>query len=430
MAVPKSFIPDNQNLPKSFIPDPPKKTNKVLDVASRVLDIPSSLAGGAMKASREAVTGEYKAPELKVGGLDLGKLIHPVAVGAVRGLKEHSTVMEELPKTAGVDPDSLAGIALGLAGEIATPDPLDLLKLGKGVKKGVEKVITKGGKVIEEGGESLIVRGLKASPSQQKKFAEKTGQKLSEFMSKNGITSDFVEKSAQKLDELQNSFDEIALRSDIKIGSNDLLSRFGKKVMEYTDSVIPEMKGKAESIKKVGENLAAKYGDEISIADLTKERRGVDKLLKEGSFNLPVEQANYLRTVRDVLQETVQDYTSEVKVAGKGLKQIGIDLRNMFTFDKIAKQQAGLGKGTNLLGLGDLLAAGVGLPGGLPGSLGMVALKKSLQSPKVLEKGSGALGAIGRFGQRNADKISSTAGSVFDSLKRIGRTQIRQPNRD
>jgi hypothetical protein len=105
------------------------------------------------------------------------------------------------------------------------------------------------------------------------------------------------------------------------------------------------MKSKAENIKQVGENLAQKYtkatkGGGISIADLTKERRSVDALLKEGQFSLPVEQSNYLRSVRDVLQETIQDYTSEVKVSGKGLKQIGLELRNMFEFQKIAKQQA------------------------------------------------------------------------------------------
>lgn len=441
MATPKSFIPDNQNLPKSFIPDEPQeKSNfsKGLNVVSRFLDVPSSVVGGAMKGAREAVTGEYKAPQtgLKIRGVDVGEALPPTVVEAGRSLKnlvtgkDYNPVMKELPQTAGIDPNSLAGMALGLAGEVMTPDPLDTLNLGKGVSKITQKLGEKTGKAVENVGESLVVRGLKASPSQQKKFAEKTGKNLSEFMTKNEITSDFVEGSAKKIEELQNSFDELALNSNIKIKGNDLLTRFGKKVDEYAGSVLPELKSKSENIKQVAENLVKKYGDDISLADLTKERRGVDALLKDGQFNLPVEQSNYLRSVRDILQETVQDYTAGMKAGGKDLKQIGLDLRDMFEFQKIAKQQSGIGKGTMPIGLTDLLAIGAGSTHGILGGVGAFAAKRATNDPRVISKTSGVLRAIGSFGQKAAPLAGNSSGYTFEALRRAGRTIPRSASQD
>lgn len=424
----------NQKLGKTQTQEP-GLLSKGLNAASRILDIPSSMVGGQLKGVRESVTGEYKAPQtgIKIKGHDIGEALPPFAVEGFRSLKnlatgkEYSPVMTELPKTMGVDPNSLAGMALGLAGEIATPDPLDFIGAGVKAKKLAQKGVVKTGEVVERGGEKLVVRGLRASPSQQKKFAEETGKKLSEFMAENGITSDFVEKSAQKIDELQGAFDEIALRSDLKIPKNDLINRFGSKVGEYTSSIVPELKGKAESIKQVGENLVAKYGDDISVADLTKERRSVDALLKEGSFNLPVEQANYLRTVRDVLQETIQDYTSELKSGGKNLKQIGISLRDMFKFQRIARAQEGLGKGTKLMGLTDWLAlAGGGLAGGAPNALTALLANKAISHPKTIGAISRTLGGAGSLLQSGV--AQNIAGYGVDAIRRAGRVGLRYAN--
>src|SRR3990172_8974807 len=97
--------------------------------AVELINLPSYAMGGALKTSREAIKGTYQPPSQP-----LGKYIHPLGVGVYRGLTEKTPIFEELPKTLGMDPSSLGGLAVGLAGEIATPDPFDIVRLAKAGK--------------------------------------------------------------------------------------------------------------------------------------------------------------------------------------------------------------------------------------------------------------------------------------------------------
>lgn len=103
--------------------------------ALEAINLPSYMLGGGLKASREALTGQYQAPNIPGG-----KYIHPTFVGVARGIKNKQGLMEEAPKTAGLDPKSLPGLALGLAAEIAAPDPLDAQKAGKAINTALETV--------------------------------------------------------------------------------------------------------------------------------------------------------------------------------------------------------------------------------------------------------------------------------------------------
>lgn len=363
-----------------------------LDILGKLLNLPSNIMGGATKASRESLTGEYQAPQLgtvDVLGkqIDLGSLLHPALVGAVRGVKENQQVMTELPKTLGVDPESLPGMAIGLAGEVATPDPLDFLKFGQAAST----IVSKAGQPVKEAGEKLILKALKPSPSQVTNFVKKTGEDLVDFMTRNKLTQNFVDEAGAKLDDLQNAFDEIAMNSGKKVEIGTLKTAFEKQIDEYSSAIAPALKKKAGDVKEVFDNLAKKFGTEaVDVGDLTKERRSIDALLKEGQFSLAPEAASYYRAVRDILQQAVRDATEDIKVGGRGLKELGQEIHKYIEFEKIAEKQAGLGKGANIIGLLKPLAAmagaGVGggvVGGGLGGLVGL-GLAGASQSPKVM----------------------------------------------
>jgi hypothetical protein len=127
-----------------------ESSNPILSGISRVLNLPSNIAGGIIEASRGVSTGEYQAPQTGIRlpatkafpqGMDLGELVAPSIVGAARGaISGKPTVMEEAPKTLGIDPNSALGVGVGLAGEIATPDLFDIFAVAKTGSKGISKL--------------------------------------------------------------------------------------------------------------------------------------------------------------------------------------------------------------------------------------------------------------------------------------------------
>lgn len=417
---------------------PEPQGNKILQGTLRALNIPSDFLGGAIKAGREDFQGTYEAPKIGPdvnfgkGQLNLGDLIPSPVVGGYRGLRDQTPMMQEVPKTLGIDPESLPGMAIGLGAEVATPDPLDFIKFGKVA----EKITGKVGEKVIKSGEDLVLKGLKPSPSQQKKFLEKTGETLSKWMSRNGITSDFVNKATSVADELQNAFDEIATDSNKTVKNSDLYDAFAKRINELDSSIVPQMKNKSEDIKNVFNNLINKYlpdlasdiksgkfiGDaSFNVADLTKERKAIDKLIKESSFSMPIEQTTYLRAVRDALQESIQNATKDMTYKGKTLKDLGRELNKAYSFLDIAEQQSGLGKGTMNIGLTDLIAGGAGaMSGGDPGSRLMnmllaIGAKRLVNSPKVVGKVSGGLQKAGSMLQ------TPVINKALEALMRVGK---------
>jgi hypothetical protein len=342
------------------------------------------------------------------------------------GLHNKQAVMEEAPKSVGLDPNSIPGIAVGFAGEIATPDPLDFVKVG-GL---VSKLTKKAGKTFEEAGEEVVIKGVKASPAQLTKFNKETGEDLAAFMSRNKITGDFTQKSAEKIDELQGAFDDIAINSGRKVSANELLKPFHSRMNEMTTSIVPTVKSKAGDMKSIYDNIIQKYGTNgIDVSDLTKERKALDKVIKEGGWSMPIEQATYLRSARNAVQEAIQNATSDVVYKGKPLKELGIELSKFYKFDNLVKNKANLGRGSLPFGMTDLLAGGTGAmataaTGGSPqdilkNTIIATLLKRGINSPKVISAESKALTGAGKFLQKS-NAIPNGMEALYRALKEAG----------
>ena len=83
-----------------------------------------------------AVGNVLSIPSYAVGGL-LNEIqqgtFNPVR-GVSQGLAQKQAVQTELPETLGIDPQSPLGLAVGIGGELLTPDPTDLFAFGRAAK--------------------------------------------------------------------------------------------------------------------------------------------------------------------------------------------------------------------------------------------------------------------------------------------------------
>lgn len=100
--------------------DPPLRN---IRGAFNLFNVPSYIAGGTLKEYNAQRKGEIPTTA-----------IHPLITGGYKGLINKTPVFDEAPSALGVDPNSLGGMAIGLTGELLTPDPTDLRLLGKGKK--------------------------------------------------------------------------------------------------------------------------------------------------------------------------------------------------------------------------------------------------------------------------------------------------------
>lgn len=356
-------------------PQPPKTEEKkgflqggIFSKIMDVLSIPSYAIGGATKASRESAAGTYQAPKTGLafnmptkGGekrkVDVGELMFPTLVGAYRGVKNRQAVMEEAPKLLGLDPESAAGMAVGFGAELLTPDTSDVLGAGKLLKKGIGKISNKAEDIIEAGARSLGLKSVKPSPSQMRVFKEATKKDIGTFILDKKLFGRGTEAVDEVIAPLQDSFDSIVANSGKKVSAQELAQIFTKRSEELLSEAAPELKSKGEALQTYANNLLEKLQkagmSEIDVADLTKERRTIDDLVKKFKMDDAVKSNN--QEIRDILQGTVRDKVKDIKVGGKNLQDIGVELSELYKFRDIAKAQEGIMQSRIPVGLREIM---------------------------------------------------------------------------
>lgn len=320
------------------------------------------------------------------------------------------------------DPNaSLQDVATGVAAGGALGGAL-----GVG-SKAAKWALDKSGQLIQKEGEQVVLRGLKPSKSQLTNFKTRTGKDLADWLNTQKIHGDFLNEANSRIDNLQQQFDDLAINSGAKVDKGKLQQSFIKRMAELKSSVLPSVRGKAEDLQTVLDNIIGKHGDSIDVGKLTEERRAIDRFLKDNQFGIPADQANYLRSARDALQESVQEATKGMGT--KDLKQIGHELRDLYAFKKLAETQSNLGRGTNMLGLLNLLGAGSGgIIGGIPGAIAGLALPTALRNPRVisgLSKGAKITGE----GLQKASKTGDRLEPLRRALRNVTLEQVSQRDR-
>lgn len=234
----------------------------------------------------------------------------------------------------------------------ATAGAMDLA--GGALFMGGGAVVKQLGKGIFKIGDDIAVKAIRPSPSQQRKFLKKTGQEIKDFVVEKGLFKKGVEQVDNLISPLQNSFDDIALKSGQQIPTDSIVTKFSSKVDELLAIPTKEAQTLAKQLQDDASLFINKFGDQdfVDVADITNLRRTIDDLLPKTKFLQDPIRAGKNRMIRNIYQESVQEGTEGlVDASGRNLKQIGQELNKLYEFRGIAEQQAGLGKGTLPVGL-------------------------------------------------------------------------------
>lgn len=390
--------------------------------AMRAMQAPSDIVGGMIKATSEGIkSGESPS-------------IAPILKGGVTGFNEQTPVMTELPKAVGVDPESTMGLGIGLAGELLTPDLLDIGAYSKAAKKAAEKIA----KITEGIGETVALRGIKASPSQIDKFQKLTGKELGEFVNEKNLSGAVLQNTIDRIKMKQADFDKIAENSGIKISGTDIVMKIQNKIDELsTDLKQIGYKKQVDGLKdlqnEIIENISKRNTEMIDVRELTELRRSIDKEIPDNAFYQYLQGEGVFPKIekRNVIQDIVKDATKGMKIDGMDLGQIGQELKGLYSLEKIAEKQSLLGKGSNIAGLTPLLSGILGasvsqgdMTDRVKSALGATAFAAFANNPKVVSAISSLLIKGGKK-MANSKSFPMLIELILRSGKEAGITKTR-----
>lgn len=407
----------------------------------RFLNIPSSIIGGATEATGQVARGEYQAPKTGVKlpatkaypqGLDVSNFVHPAVVGGVRGLLGNKSVMEELPKAIGIDPNSGAGMAVGFAGELATPDFGDVLLGTKLVRKSIDKLsqllpggLKLTGKGVNRLGEELAQQGVRPTKTQSRNFYQAAKKSIGKYIADENLAGDVAENVASRIDEVQGAYDDIAIKSGLRVDLKSWVKAFDNAIARL-DVDINETDIKA--LKKFRDKLGSRIGAKgISLKDLVLKRRALDKKIPKAQWQKLIGGEGVSADVakRMFLQDVINS------VGGPELQKLGKQLEALYKLGDIVLLQEGITTAGRIGGLGDLMAAGTGILSGNPiAALPLIAARRISSNPRVIGEGAkmsmGLGDLLGKAGSsQSLQKLLNTATTGGARISKEALQQIR-----
>lgn len=244
---------------------------------------------------------------------------------------------EELAKESVVEP-VVAGITDYVGGKIFSV-------AGKALSKT---------KLLQRMGEWTSLRAIRPSKSQMAAFKEATGLELKDFVMSKGIFRSGIDEIDNLIVPLQKQFDDIIANSGRTVDPMEVYKLFQAKIDELMGSTSPTVRKMADQLNEAMINFIEKYGDEtaISLADLTDERKLIDKLITKHQWKLDPDVAGMNTQLRRIYQQAIQDAVPDIRTAaGLNLRDLGIELSQMYNFRDIVGVQQYLGQGTLPVGL-------------------------------------------------------------------------------
>lgn len=267
-------------------------------------------------------------------------------------------------------------------------------------------------------GEKLAAKAFRITPSQATRFTEETGEGFGKFISSRGIGG--VDDLVKRTEALQGHFDDVVLRKDFRIDPNSILQEFSDRISALSESTIPAQKAKAEALEVIANNFVNKYGSKpLSAQTLTAVRKEVDSVIRD--FPLEESVKGPLNLYRDVLQESLRKKANNegISIAGKNLKEVGVELSKSYKALEIANRQGNIGVGTMPAGITTILAGLGGFGAGGPGgAAAAIAGKEAINSPAFL-------GMLSKFATKAggaAEQIPGMPAQMVGQLPRAGMT--------
>ena len=384
----------------------------VIDILPTAGAIVGGLAGGVLGGGVGSLaTGAAGTFVGAAGGRQLAEFIQDMT-----GRQDETT--EEAFRETLVDASKAAVADLATGG---------LIKIGKPIVSGVAS------KLIDIG-DDLALRALRPNITQQKNFFKTTGQELKDFVIEKGLFKKGVEQADELIKPLQENFDNIADKSGVKIPTGDIFEAFKTKIQEYNNIGVSGYQSRANALQKELDAFLSKFGKtiEIDISDVNTLRKKLDSLMGDSKYLKDDILADADKLARDIYADTARNAAASANLvddAGRSLKDIGLELSNLYSFRKIADVQKYLGKGTLPIGLIKTigLAGAGGAYGGftsegdaksiVTGAAISLGLPTVLNNPKVIAVLANQLPKIGAA--INAVPENQKAKVATDMIRRL-----------
>lgn len=406
--------------------------------------IPSG--GGIAGAAGGAALGSAILPG---AGTIVGALLGG-ALGGGAGKVAENAVEGQKDLGQGVGQEALINGVLGAG-------PLRLLKGGidtaRGLKAGASlaDAVTQAGQKAASGSvrravgnkltdasNDLVVKNFRLTPSQLNNFRGKFGEDVSQVIKKyNLVGKDASAISENAIKPLQSEFDSITQQIPA-LPTSDVLKAFKSKYEPLINSAVEDKQAIGQQLKQQADSLAKKYGADIPSSELAGIRQEFDSLV-----NYADKAANPARygvnkmsadAIRTALQQTA-DKAGLKASNGMTFKEVGKELSKLHQLtDNIAKQEQ-LGRGSNPLGITNLLGGGIGSIGGIPGAVTGVATAAAVNSGaarRLAAKGAENIGSklTGGGATANPFSVGRVAGRIAPVGLLSGTDQLSSPNQD
>lgn len=216
--------------------------------AGNILNLPSYAIGGLLNKGQQTFGSKYGQ-----GGYSKG-------LGIGEGIKNKRAVMSELPETFGVDPNSKGGMAIGLVGELLTPDPISIVGdigkatglMGKAGDAGLfARVGDDAGAKLAGMSDDVITKGL-GQPQTLRKVEKITKEKPGAFIKRLGLEGRDAKEAMELKSKLIKDFNKIGLSSKTKASVKETIQAFDDEIIKQV------------SLAKMGSETAAKTAEELA----------------------------------------------------------------------------------------------------------------------------------------------------------------------
>lgn len=325
----------------------------------------------------------------------------------------------------------VANVGTKVAAVGKTLDPINqLLKIPAGITTkpvaGVTKAIEKTGDVLQTEAKKVPLAGVRITPPQLKKFKDENGVAVEDFIKKEKLTGNPVERGIEKAEELQDLYDNAVMKSGKKVTREEIIGGFDKQIADLTsgdNAFIPEAQAMAQKLQQKRDTFITAMGEnsELGVEQVVRIRRQTDKLIPKNGFMADPIDAGVSTQTRRILNDIVYNKVDDTKIDGLSPRETGKRLKQYHDFNEYASK-TNLPTGRSLLtdkatmsqGGSALLALLTGNPS-LAATLfgGSIATKfgdKLISNPTVLNAGSKATEGAGKV-------ISTTGKAVNRAIK-------------
>lgn len=364
--------------------------------------IGGALGGGAGKIGENKIEGNKNAWD----GVGKEAAINGVmSAGPLRLLKGATTGVKSLRAGTGL------AEALNATGQAAK----DFSVLGRA------------GQAVSNTADNMVTKNFRLTPTQLTNYKTKFGEEAAATIKNHGLVAQAPEVMRDKvIKPLQNQFNKVA-GSIPEVAKQSLDTSFKKIYEPLLKSPVQDSQMFGKSLKDQADLLLSKYGDTIPAKELNKVRQQFDSLVNYTEKAANPARYGVNKRSANAIRETLQQAADSAGLKasnGMTFKQVGTELSKLHQLVGNIERQANLGKGSQPLGLSNLLGGSLGgiSTGGNPlGSIGGIAMTQAVNSATGRKlAATGAEKLAGNLADRAVKNTASAYGVKGIAKRNLG----------